>query len=360
MALVDDLALVGQQDYARDSPLGLEQLVFYTLDSIRQQLSQRLPDGYSVSVSRGVGGLPDGLWVAILDDAITRTPTEGIYLVFLFNRERTTVSLSLNQGIAHAGEVARTLPMTRNQLLRLEAQLLRDLLPKPEIEEYEVDIALGPGGRLSGYEAGNVIAKTWSLDNLPPNDALLKQLDKFLDLYEVAVAAKEFELTRNPGRFTTPARGEPRKPPFLPIFAPKDSSDYLIHALTYTDPQVRRRNHERLVEDFGHWARGRGFTAATNVHPIDLVLLTPDVEIITEVKVLDTAHPAGGVRESIGQLFEYRKFLRAATPEAPLLAVYSECPGGAFVELLTELKIAAVWRHDALFQSSPMATMLGL
>ncbi len=360
MTLVEDFQLIGEQSYSIKSPLGLQQPIFETLESVRSHLRAILPSRFSVSVSRGVGGLPQGLWVAILDDDVTKTPTEGLYLVFLFNTSRTSVSLSLNQGITRAADVARSLPLTRNQLLRSEADRLRALLRPQIVAKHETEISLGSGVRVSGYQSGNVLARTWSLGDLPSEFTMEAELHEFLDIYEEAVESKENNLTLHPGHFRTPARGSPANKSKAPIFAPKSSSDYETRSKSYVEPQVRRRDHERLVKQFGEYASGRGFVPATNHHPIDLVLTSGDVEILVEVKILDWQHPAGGIRESIGQLFEYRKFLRSDWPATPLLAVYNFEPSAVFVELLTDLEISAAWRSGHTFERSPLAKSLGL
>jgi hypothetical protein len=360
MALVDQLASIAVQPYDRRSILGVEQPIFSTLASICDWLRSYFPRGYTVRYSRGVGGLPDGLWVAILNNAVTSSPTEGMYLVFLFDRDRTTVSLSLNQGVAQATQVARALPLTRNQLLRAEAEGLRELLPPQVVERFTSEIQLGAGSRLSGYENGNIIAATWALAALPSETEVENALDELLDAYELLVTAKETDLIATPGLFRMPARSSRRVAPYMPLFAPKDSASYTVDAKTYLEPMVRRREHERLVKEFGEWAMARGFTPATNVHPIDLTLQRAGREILVEAKMLDVKHPAGGVRESIGQLFEYRRFLRPDNPEAPLLGLYSSYPGGAFVELLSDLGIAGAWRDDVSFGVSVLSTGLGL
>ncbi|MDP9982955.1 hypothetical protein J2W14_002357 [Pseudarthrobacter oxydans] len=359
MNLTQALKISATHSYDRLSPLGVKQPIFASLNDFKIALEDAVPEGYRVKVSRGVGALPIGLWVAILNEEVTVTPTEGLYIVYLFDEGRQHVSLSLNQGVTKAGDRAKLLPISANQMLRNEASELRTLLPAQSTAGLSATVSLGAGNMLRAYEAGNVFAKTWTLTGLPEEAEFSATLDLFIDLYDAAVAAKENALTHTPGRFATPARGE-REPARRPVFAPKSSEDYVVAAKSYVEPQRRQRKHEQLVKDFGEFAQARGLVPATNHHPIDLLLLNGTAEFIVEVKILNDRHPAGGVRESIGQLFEYRKFLRSQAPDTPLVAVYDWYPNEAFTDLLEMLGIAVCWRTPSGFAGTDRAADLGI
>jgi Mrr restriction endonuclease-like protein len=52
---------------------------------------------------------------------------------------------------------------------------------------------------------------------------------------------------------------------------PKSSGEY--RARLAAQVLTKQRSHEQLVADFGHWPMERGYTASTDVHPRDLVLV---------------------------------------------------------------------------------------
>ena len=361
MDLTQLLKKLSTQPYDRQSGLGLEQDVFETLSDFKSTLEELVPAGYSVRVSRGVGNLPVGLWVAVLNEEVTTTPTEGLYLVYLFDETRQHVSLSLNQGVTAARKRARDLSLKRNELLREEASELRKLVTVNETDNLTADIQLGAGDTLGAYKAGNVYAKVWPLDDLPEESEFRATFELLLDMYEEAVEKKEEELIRRPGKFKTPARGgtESSKQKEA-VFAPKSSEDYVVAVGDYKEPQVRTRAHERLVKEFGEFEKSRGLVPATSHHPIDLTLESGGLETLVEAKVLHHQHPSVGIRESIGQLFEYRRFLRPDAPETPLVAVYNERPSDAFIDLLEGLGIASCWKIDSGFDGSSTAVDLGL
>ncbi len=84
-----------------------------------------------------------------------------------------------------------------------------------------------------------------------------------------------------------------------------------------------------------------------------MTLRTGDVEWLVEAKVLYRGNASNAVREAVGQLFSYAHFLYSATP--PLMALFSEPVGQAFIDFLESLGIAVVWKDSGAWQGSPTA-----
>jgi hypothetical protein len=329
MPLGRTLQAIGVAEY--DHRGDREQQVFKLLHDLARELRGIVPGHYLVPVSQGVGNLPLGLWVSILDPDVTTTPTKGIYVVFLYNENRTTVTLSLNQGVSAASVRARELGMPAKQLLRQEAAAVRQpLAARAEYDDLETTIELGPTNLLSKYEAGNIYGVTWDLAQLPPDDDIQEAVLRFLNLYADVVQLKE-ALVLGAGNAQIPPRDPDLKPSKAEReFKPKSDSDYRAHI--EAAEQVRSRPHERLVARLGKWAANRGFQPNTNVHPRDLVLHRDDQELLVEVKVFAAGRPKGPLRECVGQLLEYRHFF--CDEHTPLVAALSEHPGEAYLELL--------------------------
>lgn len=193
--------------------------------------------------------------------------------------------------------------------------------------------------------------------NSIPSD-LTTWIDRFLGLYSEAVAAREDQLIRGDDPDALPPRS-PRRPPRLPEveFRPKSSADYIAHISA--QEQVRTRAHERLIDRVGRYLVARGYRPNTRVHPIDLEAISQDgPPILIEVKYFPAGHPRVHVREAIGQLYEYRHFLR--NPDQPLAAVLSENPGDAYVDLLSCLGIAVMWPNGSSWEGNKHAYALGL
>jgi MrcB-like, N-terminal domain len=240
--------------------------------------------------------------------------------------------------------------------LRREAAAIRRALDGDR-SDLETEISLGTSTLVHKYEAGNIAALTWTLGDLPSESALDAALQRFLDLYVEAVAIRDRLLQLGVGGLTLPARdttghdnSRERR------FEPKSAAEYRAHI--GAQEQVRSRSHEALVDRLGKWARGRGFEPNTNVHPRDLMLHHRNGDLLVEVKVFSAGRPRRAVRECIGQLFEYRRFL--GPPAATLVAALSEDPGEVFVDLLTSLDIAVVWPRDGLWAGSAKAVEIEL
>lgn len=333
------------------------QPIFTSLRGIANELAAIVPSHYLIPISEGVGGLPVALWVSILDPEVTRTPTQGTYVVFLFNEERTRVCLSLNQGVTAASERAHQQRLKAKELLAREAQTIRSLLDAEEINGLETELDLGKSRLPTLYAAGNICARTWSLNEPPSDEEIHAEVRRFINLYAEAVQAKELAVLK--GRASLP----PRDPSVAPDtrqreFKPKSHADYRAHIAAAE--QVRTRTHEALVRRLGEWAMVRGFTPNTNVHPRDLMLHRDiGIDCLVELKVFPTGRPKEGLRECIGQLFEYRHFY--TTDDTALVAALSEHPGDAYLELLSSLSIAVVWPHGPHdWRGTDQAVDLGL
>src|SRR5262249_50812667 len=88
-------------------------------------------------------------------------------------------------------------------------------------------------------------------------------------------------------------------------FKPKSEEDYV--AIIKASVQRRSRSHERLVRLAGEFFVARGEKGITP-HPLDLVMTKP-ASVIFEAKPVSRFGPLFAIRQAIGQLFEYRRFI---------------------------------------------------
>lgn len=98
-------------------------------------------------------------------------------------------------------------------------------------------------------------------------------------------------------------------------FSPKDEGEYL--AEIRAGKQRRTRNHEKLVRVVGEYLQGAGAEVSTP-HPIDLLMTKPMV-IIFEAKTTHSRTPLHAIREAVGQLHEYRKFVGPSDSQLAIL-----------------------------------------
>lgn len=140
-------------------------------------------------------------------------------------------------------------------------------------------------------------------------------------------------------------------------FKPKDDSEYL--AFVRGSLQVRTREHETLIKDYGHFLLSSGMFPRTNCHPIDFQVLGSSERIIGEAKVLYSGNATDAVRAAMAQLFMYRHFI-TGHKGVQLLALFSESVGDAYVNFLDGIGILAVWRNDQGWHGSERAKELKL
>jgi MrcB-like, N-terminal domain len=327
------------------------------------ELHDFAPLGFKIQGSGGAGVPATIPWVGFLDPEETTSPHEGLYVVYLFSADLRAVYLALIQGITRLHKQIRP-PAAARERLRADGARIRDELGPDRLAGWAASIELGDSRRLpAGYEAGTVAARRYDIGALPPEKRLRADLSRMFELYQDAVAAKRQLLTTKPGSIATPSAGPVRADQdVLDYFKPKSAADYT--AQVGGGRFTRTRRHEALIRDYGRWARARGFRASTAEHPKDLVLrqVNREREWLIEGKVVRRGNAAHAVREAVGQLLEYRRFLYVDKRKPPpeLVALFTEPVGDAFVAMLDELGIQAVWNETGMWAGSPMAVDQGL
>jgi hypothetical protein len=197
-----------------------------------------------------------------------------------------------------------------------------------DIPVLEVNLAVG-------YQPTNVVQGFTVLDDAK-SAALLEYLGEFGDDPPTGTASDNMS---------------------VPNFKPKDSSEYL--ATVQAHVQIRRRDHEQLIADFGAAVAKLGFIAATNVHPRDLTLTRDDDHWLVEAKMVYNGDATSAVRAVVGQLLQYAHFLYSNGGHPKLLALFSQCVGEAYVGFLESLGIASIWRESNTWRMSESAAKSG-
>lgn len=319
----------------------------------------QVPLGLRVLVSGSGQSLPVVPWIALLDPDVTTTATDGLYLVYLYDSSLRTVYLSMNQGATQhrrnaeqAGLKGRAAERAAIAEITDETVAIRDGLGD-EANATLLVIGLEASHFLpAAYEAGSIAAIEYSLGDLPPNEQLAADLARFAVIYRQSVDIKG-RLSSDRVLRTSPRSERNRRAPVPspPVFAPKDSSDYLAYVGAAT--QRRSRLHEALIREFGEHLRTIGAEPATNVHPRDLTLTYRGSMWLVEAKTVG-ANAEIAVREAIGQLFAYRHFYYRDQQQADpnLLALFNAPIGGALEQLLMSLDIDFVYRDGAQWVAS--------
>lgn len=188
--------------YNSDSLTSEGQIALRTASS---QLADVLAPGLKVVTGGGQGRATTTPWIAVLDPDETSTPQNGIYIVYIFKPTLDEVVLTLNQGITNRSELAGI--QSSRSLLAAESKVLREALSDSERKDLAVDVDFESSGwRQKGYSAGNILARTYKIGDMPAEFVLVRDLLRFLALYESVLARKREILQSKPGLLSLAAQ----------------------------------------------------------------------------------------------------------------------------------------------------------
>ncbi len=130
---------------------------------------------YMVKGSVGSGRWAKVPWIAVLDPRITNTPQKGVYIVYLLNKSKKELYLTLNQG---AKEIPST-PKGKIKILSERAQNIHNALGEFSGFKYDVIYSGSPK-----YDAGCIYYKKYTINSLPDDKALFDDLQNLAEIYE--------------------------------------------------------------------------------------------------------------------------------------------------------------------------------
>jgi len=147
-----------------------------------------IPGNYKFYGSAGQGNWTYSPWVAVFNKKITESAQKGYYIVYLFCEDMKGVYLSLNQGMTDIKKQTSSNSQTKD-LLSSRAEdfrnQLKDSLSSELLDKIDLEIENSPNAPF--YEAGNIYAKYYSLENLPSEESLEADFKEFLRLYDLLV-----------------------------------------------------------------------------------------------------------------------------------------------------------------------------
>lgn len=354
MDLRDLVERVGRE---YDPLQGLTSPAQLLLRQARNEMIPWIPPGYIAQGSGGQGGPAFVPWIAVFDPDETTTAQRGMYVVYLFAVELGTVVLSLNQGVTDL--IKRYKTAGGRQRLGAQADAIRNNLPVGAMAGLDSAIELPTSAaRPVHYRYGNIAAMTYKIKDLPNNVTMLADLRRFITLYETALDIREAIRRTHPDVVVTTVEAVVSDPiPFIPEFKPKNDADY--YQLIAAQRLVKTRKHEALVRDYGVFLANRGFQAATNVHPRDMIALKGERTWLIEAKMVRRGNGVHAAREALGQLLAYR-YLHYRDEPIGTAAVFSEDIGLHSVGLLEAHGVAVVWRDGGGWSGSEAAHVASL
>ena len=131
------------------------------------------------------------------------------------------------------------------------------------------------------------------------------------------------------------------------VFVAKSAADYEVEIKSAT--QRRTRKHEKLVNEAATILTSLG-ASVSSPHPIDLFITSP-VRVIVEAKI-GFPTPRYAIRHALGQLHEYRYFLKHFG--AKLCVLLEQKPDDALIAYSEiELQLLVAWVNDGVLNCGP-------
>lgn len=150
-------------------------------NSITNSLDLNL-EKFKIKGSGGNGQPAEIPWISIFNRSITDTATKGLYLVFLIKADFSGVYLSLNQGFTYFKEKYGTKD-GKIKIRKAASRIRNNLNTLPLNSLLDINLqCINPLGK--GYEAGNIAAKYYSIDNMPSELELIDDIKEYLLCYE--------------------------------------------------------------------------------------------------------------------------------------------------------------------------------
>jgi hypothetical protein len=340
------------------------------LRAVKERKDLALPAGL---VAEGHGGQATAAatpWIGVFDPKINSAAQRGLYLAYIFSADLQTVSLTLQQGITELEDrLGRGTP--RQEHLRRQAERLRRAVATQRRQGWVNEPKLRHGAdRPKAYEAASVIARPYTLSELPDEEVIYDDLLHAAELLRRTHDAHRLWLYEDSGGPLAvnyePDGHQVGETDALAGFHPKDSSDYIANIVARQ--QVKKRYHEALIASFGQHIVSRGYVPITRLmHPKDLVLRRDGEdgknhkEWLVEAKIIRSENPTEAVRQAVGQLYEYSHFLyhEKKLAEPHLIGLFNE-DVGTYSAYLARLGIAAIWQVGNDWEGSEAAVKWGM
>jgi hypothetical protein len=125
-------------------------------------------------------------YVALMDEEVTKTPTKGFYINYMFREDMGGVYLALRQGIT---EIKIKYGIEGLEILKSKADMYREKIKKSTdlINEFSdsVDLKKKDAKFAQFYEAGNICSKLYLKNDMPSEEELESDLKEILELYDM-------------------------------------------------------------------------------------------------------------------------------------------------------------------------------
>lgn len=155
------------------------------------QLQSLIPQDsvYELQGSTGQGNITAAPWIAAFNPTITRSATQGFYLVYLFSVDMRRLYLSIAFGTTQFESYFPHVRERHAKLVAASAHLNTLITSVRPLVSGGIDLAASPRDRMhADYEKSSIVAIEYDLDSLSQEDELVGDFKYMLDLYHDLVA----------------------------------------------------------------------------------------------------------------------------------------------------------------------------
>jgi GH25 family lysozyme M1 (1,4-beta-N-acetylmuramidase) len=213
--------LIGEIGAKYDRLLPMSSQAHRLLRQAEDEFKQWIPADHLVEGGSGESAITPR--IAIFNPAETTSARQGLYVAYLFAADKSTVTLTLNQGV---GEMAEHLGRAgARMVLAMQAATIRAALRPADIADLDLTFDLCTTAELSvDHEHANIVSRTYRLDSLSTESKMVADLQRFVQLYALALTAREMARRQGRHELITSARyptaKKSPKPPAEPQIKP--------------------------------------------------------------------------------------------------------------------------------------------
>ncbi|MCA1031183.1 DUF3578 domain-containing protein [Bacillus timonensis] len=131
-------------------------------------------DRYIVKGSVGQGNWASVPWIAVMNNKITNSTQRGYYIVYLFSEDMKSLYLTIAQGVTETSkEEMENINKTLRDSIHMSSRVVKGN-----------DLQLGISQKAKEYELSTAAYISYSIDNIPSEEQLGKDLEEMVMYYE--------------------------------------------------------------------------------------------------------------------------------------------------------------------------------
>lgn len=138
-----------------------------------------------VDTSTGVGRVTGTPWIAVMDPRVTKKASQGIYVVYLFNKDKKVLYLTLEGSITEANKTVEEKGFSGREKTNEVNKYLQEnkakILASIDTKDFNSDTDIDSGKK--DFDIPAIIYKKYELSDFPSEQDLILDLENILAIY---------------------------------------------------------------------------------------------------------------------------------------------------------------------------------